>query len=161
MTAPPQWHATHPADGVVGWANKKYANDQALETSLEEGEKVEGNRKGSGVFYPGTVSRKHATDDTYDIVYDDGIREDHKAASLIRRACLPGGAPEGGFLNVVIFQVLWSDECLAAVPLIEELAPTYPAVKFSTIRADRVGIDELSRELAVVQFPTVFVTRGE
>ena len=62
---------------------------------------------------------------------------------------------------MVIFQVLWSDECLAAVPLIEELAPTYPAVKFSTIRADRVGIDELSRELGVVQFPTVFVTRGE
>ena len=46
-------------------------------------------------------------------------------------------------------------------PSIEELAPSYPAAKFCTVRADRVGLDEVSRENDVKQFPTVLVMRGE
>ena len=67
------------------------------------------------------------------------------------------------FLVVVyrcLFKVLWDPECLKCIPALEELAPAYPAAKFILVRADRVGIDEISREHKVEKFPTVLVFRG-
>jgi len=72
-----------------------------------------------------------------------------------------GAGPPGGFLSVVVFQVLWDPECVKAVPAVEELAPAFPAVKFNLVRADRVGVDAISREQDVKQFPTVLILRGD
>ena len=41
---------------------------------LDEGSKVEGNYRGKGRWYPGRISRVNR-DGTYDIDYDDGVKE--------------------------------------------------------------------------------------
>ena len=46
------------------------------------------------------------------------------------------------------------------MPKVEELAPSFPGVKFYLVRADRVGVDAISREQEVKAFPTVLVLRG-
>jgi thiol-disulfide isomerase/thioredoxin len=72
-----------------------------------------------------------------------------------------GGAPhEGGFLSVVCFQVLWDAACVKAMPSIEELAPSFPAARFVLVRADRTGVDSISRSHKVTAFPTVLLLRG-
>jgi hypothetical protein len=52
-------------------------------TKLEEGDKVEGNYRGRGKFYPGRISRDRG-DGTYDIDYDDGEKETRVAEADIR-----------------------------------------------------------------------------
>ena len=64
------------------------------------------------------------------------------------------------FLSVVVFHVLWSPACVKAMPLIELLAPATPAARFMAVRADRAGVDAISRALNVTTFPTILVFRG-
>ena len=72
-----------------------------------------------------------------------------------------GGAPHPqGFLSVVCFQVLWDAACVKAMPSVEELAPSFPAARFVLVRADRTGVDSISRQLSVTAFPTVLLMRG-
>jgi thiol-disulfide isomerase/thioredoxin len=73
---------------------------------------------------------------------------------------ITGGQPKGGFLTVIVFQVLWDPDCTKVIPLIEELAPSFPAAKFCLLRADRVGVDSIARDCKVLSFPTVLVMRG-
>jgi thiol-disulfide isomerase/thioredoxin len=62
---------------------------------------------------------------------------------------------------LVVFQVLWSPECAQVLPQIEELAQSFPAAKFALVRADRVGVDAISRKKGVVDFPSILLFRGE
>lgn len=64
------------------------------------------------------------------------------------------------FLSVVVFHVLWSPACVKAMPLIEQLAPATPAARFLAVRADRAGVDAISRAFNVTTFPTILVFRG-
>ena len=50
---------------------------------LEEGDKVEGNYKGKGKWYPGKI-RKVRLDGTFDIDYNDGEQEIRVPEDLIR-----------------------------------------------------------------------------
>jgi thioredoxin len=64
------------------------------------------------------------------------------------------------FLSVAIFQVLWSPACIKAMPLLESLASAWPSAQFMSIRADRTGVDAVSRAYAITQFPTIILFRG-
>jgi thiol-disulfide isomerase/thioredoxin len=81
-------------------------------------------------------------------------------AGWLTKSDATGGSPKGGFLSVVVFQVLWSPACAKVLPQIEELAPSFPTAKFAIVRADRVGVDTISRDKQVMEFPTVLVMRG-
>jgi DUF971 family protein len=56
---------------------------------LQEGDKVEGNYRGKGKWYPGKIDRIRA-DGSFDIDYDDGEHEVRVSAENVRR---PGAAP--------------------------------------------------------------------
>jgi hypothetical protein len=60
---------------------------------IEEGSKVEGNYRGKGKWYAGTVTRDRG-DRTFDISYDDGESETRVEEALIR---LIGGGGVGSF----------------------------------------------------------------
>ena len=51
--------------------------------SVVEGDKVEANYRGKGVYYPGKISRNHQ-DGTVDVDYDDGEKETGVKANLVR-----------------------------------------------------------------------------
>ena len=63
-------------------------------------------------------------------------------------------------LTVVIFQVLWAPACIKAMPYFEQLATDWPAARFLTARADRAGVDAVSRAHSVTTFPTIVLFRG-
>ena len=51
--------------------------------TLEEGDKVEGNYKGKGKWYPGRI-QKVRLDGSYDIAYNDGEQEMRVPEDLVR-----------------------------------------------------------------------------
>jgi hypothetical protein len=123
-------------EGVIGWANKEQESSSSSLVAISESD------------HPLRIDSSSSSNNNNSFTKNATVQ-------------YPGASPKGGYLNVVVFQVLWSDACLSAIPSIEELAPSYPAAKFCTVRADRVGLDEVSRENDVKQFPTVLVMRGE
>jgi hypothetical protein len=68
---------------------------RSLAEKFEESDKVEGNYKGKGKYYPGKISRCRV-DGTYDINYDDGERESGVEAEMIRSRDGGGGGGGGG-----------------------------------------------------------------
>ena len=64
--------------------NKKNMTNKNQETSsIEAGDKVEGNYKGKGRWYPGKIKRVRL-DGSYDIDYDDGEVETAVASDMVR-----------------------------------------------------------------------------
>eukprot|EP01042_Synura_sphagnicola_P000182 gene182-183_t len=74
--------------GVSGDLIRSVGGDKKKSDSgvgvYEEGEKVEGNYKGRGKFFPGRIVRVRP-DGTYDIDYDDGEKEIRLEKELIRK----------------------------------------------------------------------------
>ena len=64
-------------------------------------------------------------------------------------------------LQVVIFHVMWSQFCLKIMPVVEQIASSYPSVKFSSAHAECDGLDDLSRKYSVASFPTLVAFRGK
>ena len=62
---------------------------------------------------------------------------------------------------MVCFHVLWSEECLKLMPSVAELVPTlYQQASFLSARADARGMEQLSKEKDIKQFPTFLLLRG-
>jgi hypothetical protein len=70
--------------------------------------------------------------------------------------------PEGGWLALAAFHVLWSDECDRLEEILTELSPfyTYPIVTFMSVRADSQDIMNISKDLSIDSFPTIVLFRG-
>ena len=102
----------------------------------------------AGSYWP-YFTDNTALGEVYSKTVEVESEEDWEA--LLEGPAVPEGitAPPGGFLLLASFQVLWSKSCQTVMPTIEALAPTYPAVRFVTIRADRVGIDTISRKYKI------------
>ena len=70
--------------------------------------------------------------------------------------------PAGGWLTIVMFHVVWHDECVKVMESMKELAPAFPAVRFLSIRADNYGMQTVAQEQYSVQkFPSLILQRGE
>lgn len=70
-------------------------------------------------------------------------------------------APEDGWLVVVLFHTLWSQDCIQAMPTIEELIPLYQdSVHFISVKADAVHLKEISKTYKISAFPTLVLLRG-
>ena len=69
--------------GGGGGRNGRGGRDDRSDT-LQEGDKVEGNYRGRGRFYKGTISRVNL-DGTFNIDYDDGEKERGIADDMIRK----------------------------------------------------------------------------
>ena len=70
--------------------------------------------------------------------------------------------PEGGWLALAAFHVLWSDECERLEEVLAELSPfyMYPVVTFMSVRADAQDIMNIAKDLSVHSFPAIILFRG-
>jgi len=55
-------------------------------------------------------------------------------------------------LRFVTFHTIWSASCLKVMPLVEQIASSYPSVSFFSVRADCDGLDVISRTYSVTTF---------
>jgi thiol-disulfide isomerase/thioredoxin len=70
-------------------------------------------------------------------------------------------APSNGWLVVAVFHTLWSTDCINIMPAVEEMIPIYQdVVNFVSVKADRQGMKEVSKQMKITSFPTFLVMRG-
>ena len=72
---------------------RRLNESEARKPKLSDGDKVEGNYRGRGKWYPGKISRDRG-DGTYDVDYDDGEKETRVTEDLIRLRDAPAASSD-------------------------------------------------------------------